>query len=108
MRNLKTLRDGLGISQQKLAEDVGVTQQQIHKYENGITQPDIETLSALADVFETSIDYLVGRTDIRHKIEEVQPYDLNAVESRLIDKFRRLPARYRASIESLADDFLNK
>jgi len=108
VKNLKALRESLGMSQQKLADEINVAQQQIHKYENGLTQPDIETLSALADVFETSIDYLVGHTDIRHKIEAVQPYDLNVAETRLVEKYRLLPIKYRISIESLMDDFLNK
>lgn len=58
--NLKTLRTKFNLSQQQLADIIGVSQQSINKYENHNTEPDIETLKTLADYFNTSIDYLVG------------------------------------------------
>lgn len=61
MENLKKLRKEQNISQEKLGEAVFVSQQSIYKYEHGITEPRIETLVRLADYFDTSIDYLVGR-----------------------------------------------
>ena len=63
--NLKSLRDEYGISQQKLAEIINVTQQSINKYENQNTAPDVDVLIRMADYFNTSIDYLLGHTDIR-------------------------------------------
>ena len=59
MNRLRELREDRGLSQQALAELVNTSQQNIHKYENGITEPDIQMLKALASVFHTSIDYLV-------------------------------------------------
>lgn len=60
--NLKTLRTKFNLSQQQLADIIGVSQQSINKYENHNTEPDIETLKTLANYFNTSIDYLVGYT----------------------------------------------
>lgn len=60
IKNLKKLRNQYGISQQQLANAVGVSQQSINKYENHKSEPDIETLKAIAVFFNTSIDYLVG------------------------------------------------
>ena len=61
IKNLKTLRKQKGISQRDLAEILMVSQQSINKYENHNVEPDIETLIKMADYFQVSLDYLVGR-----------------------------------------------
>ena len=60
IKNLKILRNKYNISQQQLANVIGVSQQSINKYENHNIEPDIETLKAIATFFNTTIDYLVG------------------------------------------------
>ena len=95
LKNLKLLRTEKGVSQQKVADAISSNQQSIHRYENGDYQPDIETLIALADYFNTSIDYIVGRTDIRNRIEKVEKYALNKEESKLIDSFRQFSPEYK-------------
>lgn len=104
--NLKALREEKGISQQKLAEKLNTNQQNIHNYEHGFYQPDIQTLKLLAEFFETSIDYLVGNTDVRHKIESVQPFDLNDDEAILIEKYRQLKTTARSSVMNMIDTLL--
>ena len=56
VKNLKTLREDRQLSQQKLGEQIGVTQQAIYKYENDLAEPDIRTLILLSRFFETSVD----------------------------------------------------
>ena len=108
MERLKAMREEKGISQQKLAEKIQTNQQNIHRYENGFYEPDIATLKLLADFFETSIDYLVGNTEIRHKIEAVKPFDLNSDEELLIEKYRRLRSNARKSIMNMIDTLLEQ
>ena len=60
---LKALREKRGISQLKLAMDLGMNQNSISRYENETRQADYDTLIKLADYFGVSIDYLLGRTD---------------------------------------------
>ncbi|HIZ83067.1 MAG TPA: helix-turn-helix domain-containing protein [Firmicutes bacterium] len=60
---LKALRKQRGISQLKLAMDLGMNQNSISRYENGEREADYKTLIALADYFNVSIDYLLERTD---------------------------------------------
>lgn len=62
VKNLRELRRKCGMTQKELGNVVGLTQQTINKYENGNAEPNIRTLIALADYFETSVDYLIGRT----------------------------------------------
>ena len=60
---LKELRKKRGISQLKLALDLNMNQNTISRYETGERQADYETLIALADFFNVSVDYLLGRTE---------------------------------------------
>ena len=57
---LAHLRKRKGITQQKLAEIVGTSYQNISKWENGITMPDITVLPILAEYFEVTTDQLLG------------------------------------------------
>ena len=56
---LYQLRKGRGISQEELAHTVGVSRQAVQKWEAGAATPDLNNLSALADYFAVSLDYLV-------------------------------------------------
>lgn len=60
---LKFLRKQRGISQLKLAMDLGMNQNSISRYENGEREADYKTLIAFADYFNVSVDYLLERTD---------------------------------------------
>ena len=53
-KNLRLLRDEKGLSQQKLAEMLNITQQTIFKYEKILVEPDIETLIRLSDIFDVT------------------------------------------------------
>ena len=59
------IRENRDINQQEIAELLNTTQQQYSKYELGIQLIPIDRLNMLADFYNTSIDYLVGRTDER-------------------------------------------
>lgn len=98
VENLKKLRAKKGISQQQLADVIGISQQSINKYENHNIEPDINTLISLADFFQTSVDYLIGHTEIDHVIEPVKQYDLNREESKLVDDYRKLSSEEKESI----------
>lgn len=60
---LKELRKRKGISQLKLAMDLGMNQNSVSRYENEEREADYKTLIAFADYFNVSIDYLLERTD---------------------------------------------
>lgn len=62
LRSLRTERD---VTQKHLGELLGVKNFSIYTYEKGRSEPTIDGLIALADFFDVSIDYLVGRTDRR-------------------------------------------
>lgn len=58
-----------GKTQQEIANLVGVTRQNVGRWRDGSVIPDATALVKLADVFETSVDYLLGRT----KVKSIEP-----------------------------------
>lgn len=65
---LRWLRDKNGISQQVVGDTVEVDQTAISQYERGQCMPSPETLQKLADYFDVSLDYLLGRTKERKNL----------------------------------------
>jgi len=60
---LKELRQQSNASQQELADLLGVSTRAWRFYESGDREPNIAGLISLADYFNVSLDYLVGRSD---------------------------------------------
>jgi len=62
---LKQLRKERGVQQRELAQMLGISIRGYQFYESGDNEPNIKVLIALADFYNVSIDYLVGRVDER-------------------------------------------
>jgi len=60
---LAFLRDQRGLTQEELATSLGISRAALSHYEKNRREPDTETLGKVADLFQVSIDYLVGRTE---------------------------------------------
>ena len=63
--NLKKYRVLKDLTQEDVAEYLGITPQSVSKWERGESYPDITFLPALANIFETSVDLLIGMDTIR-------------------------------------------
>lgn len=63
MLKIRELRKEKGITQEQLADAVNVKKYTIGDWERNRTEPNITTLVAMADYFEVSTDYLLGRSD---------------------------------------------
>lgn len=61
---LKDLRIQNKLSQQELADKIHVTKQTISQYERGVREPDYDYLLALCDIFNVSVDYILGKADV--------------------------------------------
>ena len=61
--NLAKLRKEQGLKQTDMALFLKINNRQYQRYESGDSEPKLDTLIALADYFQVSLDYLVGRTD---------------------------------------------
>lgn len=62
-QRLRYLRDGVRLSQVKIANIIGTTQASINRYETGQSVPPPKVLLWYADYFDVSMDYIYGRTD---------------------------------------------
>lgn len=60
---LKNLRKSFRLTQQELADQLGIARPTLSGYENMISQPDLETLRKYAGYFSVSADYLLGLED---------------------------------------------
>lgn len=65
---LKLLRTEKNMSQQELADALGISKSAVNMYERGERQPNFEILESIADYFNVDIDYLLGRTNKTTKI----------------------------------------
>lgn len=84
---LQELRKQKGLTQEQLAEKLNVTNQSVSKWEKDINAPDITLLVELADLFGTSVDYLLGR-DQKKPAVTTTPKSID----RLVFKIRILSA----------------
>lgn len=62
---LKKIRSAAGISQERFAEIVGVSQQAVQKWETGITVPDVDKLIKISKYFNVTLDFLLLGKDER-------------------------------------------
>jgi transcriptional regulator with XRE-family HTH domain len=60
---MASLRKERGLTQEAAAKMLGIARSTFANYENGIREPDNETLKHIADFYEVSIDYLLGREE---------------------------------------------
>ena len=61
---MKALRESMNYSQMKFADIFGIGQSSVVRYEKGEASPSLELLVKIADYFDVSLDYILGRTDV--------------------------------------------
>jgi transcriptional regulator with XRE-family HTH domain len=71
---IKSLRKDQGITQDQLAEKINISRQSVWGYENDGVEPSLNVLVKIADVFNVSLDYLLGRTEEKHNINLLDEY----------------------------------
>ncbi len=89
MERLKQLREEKNMTQVRLAIELGVSQETINGYEIGKAVPPADMLVKLANVLDTSVDYILGRTNDKKFIKLLKS-DLSNQEQEIITIFRKL------------------
>lgn len=74
MLRIKELREEKNISQLELAKKLNLTQQSISLYEKEEREPSIDVLKNIANFFNVSLDYLLGKSDIRNYDEDEKEF----------------------------------
>ncbi len=90
MKRIAELRHEKHITQTALAMKLNITQNMISFYESGKYQPSIDTLIELAKVFDVSVDYLIGNTDIRYPADKLIQDKSTVTEIEMITLFKSL------------------
>lgn len=70
---LKEIRKNAGLSQEQLAEKIGVSRQAVTKWETGKGLPDIENIVIIAEIFKTTLDELIS-ANIRERAQAPEEY----------------------------------
>ena len=81
MTRIKELRKKKKVTQQEVAEAIGITRRGFQKWENGESQIKSNNAQQLADYFGVSVGYLLGYSDVRFELEQIE----KAIKNRLID-----------------------
>lgn len=67
---IRQLRKEFKLTQEELGLKIGQTKSNISKYETGGLEPGIDTLNSLAKIFNVSLDYLMGNSNIRNPYKD--------------------------------------
>lgn len=105
MNRIRILREERGISQQRLAAELNVTQAMISKYELDISEPDINTIRCIAKFFGVSSDYLLEMSD--DKIS-VSSFGLSDAEKEILFGFKRLDTIQKAKLQAYLQGLLQE
>ena len=69
--SIKKLRKEKGMTQDELAEKLCVTRQAVSNWEMGKTQPDVDTLTKLAEVFDVSVEQIIYGKETKEKVVHI-------------------------------------
>lgn len=106
--NLKAARKKSGRTQKEIADILGVGQSTYKNYEQGLREPNGDTIVALANIFNVTTDYLLGRpdaqppTDALERLFTEKPF--SALEEELLRKYMELPHEARQAVVQFIND----
>lgn len=86
-KRIRDLREANNYRQIDIAEKLNMSQQQYQKYESGIVTPSINILVSIADLYNVSVDFLLGRTNYK---KVVQAEIMSTKNSKLTEYYNRL------------------
>lgn len=106
---IKNLRLERGLTQEELSNKLDLPASTIRRYETSVTSlPKNERLKLIADFFDCSIDFLLGRTENRHDNSSDEDIHLSSEEKEVIEVFRALPEEDQKYIRGLMERIQKK
>ena len=88
---LKELRKEKGVTQKDFSKFFKIASGTIAMWEVGKREPDFETVKKIADYFKVSIDYLLGRSDIRNPEEDQDKITIWGLDDKIYHHLSELP-----------------
>ena len=96
---LKSLREEKKLRQSDLADFLEISQQAYQRYENGTSEPNGDGFVKLADFYNVSTDYLLGRTSVKAMAvtaeDEMSEQDIKAIENSIVDSYTQMSVETR-------------
>ena len=108
MNNLKQIRNSKNLLQTKVAMDLSITQETVSSYETGRVLPSSDMLIRLADYYNTSVDYLLGRTRYDMPIDRIKPNNISDKDFVILNKINNLSNDNKSKIEAYIDGLTDK
>ena len=107
MNNLETIMKDKNISDTKLGAELYLSDSSIQGYRYNTKHPSLVSLIKLADYFDVNVDYLLDRTNISTKVDELVKYDSEEYNS-LVTKYNKLSKEDKANVIGYINGLLNK
>lgn len=107
MNNIKSLRKQKDITQKQLADELGINQASVCRWEQDKTLPDTDNLIKLSEILDASIDYILGKSKYYYP-EDLGGGGVYTTEERgLIEKYRKLSPELQKTILNTLNTFAN-
>ena len=100
---LKKLREEKSLTHKDIAVFLGVNYNTVGNYERGTRQPDLETTNKIADYFDVSVDYLIGRTNERSLKKAADYSSLSKRHQKMIKTYDEFAESDDPHLRKLAD-----
>ena len=107
MNNLETIMKDKNISDTKLGAELYLSDSSIQGYRYNTKHPSLVSLIKLADYFDVNVDFLLDRTNISTKVDELVKYDSEEYNS-LVTKYNKLSKEDKANVIGYINGLLNK
>lgn len=93
---LKVLRKSKGLTQEQLSNLLNVQRSSVGKYESSNVIPSPEVLKKIADIFNVTTDYLLGKTDVKES-----PIITNAEILKLWQAYQKAPEEVKNIVDMI-------
>lgn len=103
---LKALRQSYNLTQTELANKIKLSKANVSKYESDSIEPNLETLKLIAELFNVSVDHLLGQEDKKEKPaenDELENKNVKFIGRDGTVKFKKLSPEMIAMLEQLPD-----
>lgn len=109
---LKSLREDADLSQKELAKLLGVSPSTIGMYEAGKRTPDSEMLTRICDFFNITVDYLIGRSNIKNPqcstSKKTEQSHLTDDEKNILNLYKKLNDKDKAKVEGIMENKIDE
>lgn len=110
--NIKSVREHQNMTQKECADTLGITLRAWQTYEQGVSEPKHEILCKIADMFDVTLDYLLGRPDAKPPADPVEEFvdrvQMQEQEQIILKKWLALDEKKRRAVYDFMVDIVHE